>query len=190
MQRDYDSTYHSDFGDFGASEDDEPVFEDLAVILKRISGAADTKLQRGSDKGPGQPAAHSAATTRPAPSSFNFSVDSLSRMQRNLNITPSQWEGMQAWLNDDSEESTVDAPEPERRVYRTTPHGKTCASGQPQTSSGQASSEQRCAQSCALKPPGRRVAIVSAAERRLRGDRESRELRPVVGVFRRLNSPE
>ncbi|KAJ1465178.1 hypothetical protein T484DRAFT_1757575 [Baffinella frigidus] len=150
MQQDRDSTFQVDFGDFRSSEDDEPVFEDLSVILKRISGAADANLQRGSDQ-------HSTAMTRPNPSSTNFSVDSLSKMQRCLNITPSQWEGMQAWLNDEADESTVDVPEPERHVYRTTPYAKPCASGRPQTSAGQASSEQRCAQSCALllTPQGR-----------------------------------
>ncbi|KAJ1476854.1 hypothetical protein T484DRAFT_1823390 [Baffinella frigidus] len=178
-------TFQEDFGDFLASEDDEPVFEDLSVILKRIAGAAEANRQRGS-------AAHSAATPSPNPNSFNSSSYSLSRMQRCLNITPSQWEGMHAWLNDESDESTVDVPEPERHVYRTTPYVNPCASGRTQTSSGQASSEQRCAQSCALllTPQGRHAAKVLVEQLNRKGDCEPRVLRPVVGVFRRLGAPE
>ncbi|KAJ1469040.1 hypothetical protein T484DRAFT_1983048 [Baffinella frigidus] len=68
-----------------------------------------------------------------------------------------------AWLNDTEgfeEPATARVDAPKRRAHRTTPYVKPCASGPPQTSSGKASSEERCAQSCALllTPQGRNTA--------------------------------
>ncbi|KAJ1470615.1 hypothetical protein T484DRAFT_1979675 [Baffinella frigidus] len=230
MQRHRDSTYHADFGDVGASEDDEPVFEELSVILKRISGAANANLQSGSDKGPGPPAAKkshcvirdssknllahqewkaggedadrqdvedrsAAKALRQSPynrRNSNFNIKHYARPTHSPLLTNSfpnkkpmlefQVHTVLApdldWLNDteDFEEpapARVEAPEAKRRVYRTTPYVKPCASGRPQTSSGQASSEQRCAESCALllTPQGRHAAKALVEQLHCKSDR-------------------